>query len=449
MKTNYFKINAFILLLLINITALLAQYNPMSPVPQIQIPVPHGFNHYDNTVNTQSRTNQNHPNPNQSQQNNSFEQYERNRMEAVRRNEELLRIMNENIGISYDLPSLSSLEGTEYFRQAAEKLINMLRGKTRLNLKDAIFTVENAYFEGRLDKTQYNNSINGLVYLAQQQAVNGKYNWKNNLTKNIMLFKVMTDTLKVKLPLQEKTSISYPMQYDFDDPHGRNDISKQFVSKLLATRSGQCHSLPLLYLILCEAAGAEAYLAYSPLHSYVKIKDKADNWYNIELTNGRFTTDAFVTGSGFVTAEAIKNRIYLEPQTKLQTIASCLADLLGGYTRKYGYDEFVNRCVDTILKYDAKNLRALMIKSNYQTVRFGYVASQIGQQISLETLKQRYPKAYELLEECKELYKKIDDLGYRDMPEEIYKEWLESMDIEKQRIEEHEAKYGKILQLLN
>jgi hypothetical protein len=450
MKTNYSKINVFILLLLITITTLSAQYNPRSPIPQTpQPPNPYGtISPYDSMIRTEPRTNQNHEYPNQKQQNNQLEQYERDRIETELRNTEIMRIMNENREISYDLPSLSNIEGTEYYRQAAEKLANMLRGKTQLNLKDAVFVVENAYFEGRLDKMQYNNSINDLVYIAKQQAENSKHNWNNNLTKNIMLFKIMADTLTVRLPLQEKTIISYPMQYDFDDPHGRDDISKQFVYKLLATRSGQCHSLPLLYLILCEATGAEAYLAYSPLHSYVKIKDRTGNWYNMELTNGRFTTDAFVTGSGFVTAEAIKNRIYLDPQTKQQTIAGCLADLLGGYTRKYGYDEFVNRYTDTILKYDAQNLRALMIKSNYKTLLLGYVVSQTGQP-SLETLKQRYPKVYELLEECKKLHKKIDYLGYREMPEEAYREWLESANREKERREEHEAKYGKILQLLN
>ncbi|MDR2064917.1 MAG: hypothetical protein LBP85_04325 [Prevotellaceae bacterium] len=449
-KYNCLKNIFFLFVLLANSANLSAQYNPVSLAPQVpKPPNPYSaFSPYSNIVKMEQQTNRNIAPQNQPNRNNYLEQYERDRMETERRNAELLRIMNENRDISYDLPSLSNIEGTEYYRQAAEKLTNMLRGKTQLNLRDAVFAVENAYFEGILDKTRYNKSIDDLIYLAKQQAANDKYNWNNNLTKNIMLFKIMADTLKIKLPLQEKTITSYPMQYDFDDPHGRIDFSKQFVYKLLSTRSGQCHSLPLLYLIMCETVGAEAYLAYSPLHSYVKIKDKTGNWYNIELTNGRFTTDAFVTGSGFVTAEAIKNRIYLEPQTKKQTIANCFVDLLGGYTRKYGYDEFVNRCVDTILKYDTKNLRALMSRSNYQTFRLGYIMSQIGQP-SLETLKQRYPKVYELLEECKKIYEKIDELGYREMPEEAYKEWLETMNREKKRIEEHEAKYGKILQLLN
>ena len=265
-----------------------------------------------------------------------------------------------------------------------------------------------------------------------------------------MLFRIMADTLKIKLPLQEKTITSYPMQYDFENFNAKEDMFNQFVTKLLITQKGQCHSLPLLYLILSEAAGGEAYLAYSPHHSYIKIKDKAGEWHNIELTTNQFTTDAFVIGSGYVSSEAIKNRIYLEPQTKLQNIANCLNDLLLGYCIKYGYDEFINCYADTVLKYDPKNFQVLMIKSNYQTVRTDYVVGQTHYYRLPETLvRQRYPRIIEMIEETKSLYRIIDELGYSEMPEEAYKSWLESMNREKRLREEHEQKYGRILQMID
>jgi hypothetical protein len=433
----------------IKLLILLLAFVPVPLLAQIPTyPNPYSFNHYDNTVNTNPSSPRTPAHVNQNRSQNYNNTYEQDRLEVQRRNEEIYRILNENREISYDLPSLENIAGTEYYRRAAEALIKMLQGKTPPNLRDAVFTVENAYFEGKLDKSKYNKSIDDLIYLARHKTAEDKYNWNNNMVKNIMLFRIMADTLKIKLPLHEKNTISYPMQYDFDDPWGRDDVSKQFISKLLTTHSGQCHSLPLLYLILCEAAGAEAYMAYSPSHSYVKIKDNTGDWYNIELTNGRFTTDAFVVGSGFVTAESIKSGIYLEPQSKYQTVANCFADLLGGYTRKYGYDEFVNRCVDTILKYDNKNLRAMMLKSNYKTFCIQYVANQIGNQ-SVETVRQRYPKIFEMVEDCKKWYQQIDALGYKDIPEEVYKEWLQSLNREKKRREEHEQKYKQVIQLLN
>jgi hypothetical protein len=420
-------------------------------VPVIEIPKPSmPFAVPLPNTNPQNRRN-NMPQSTLQRNNNleQLEQYERDRRNAEREKEELDRILNENIVISYELPSFEDIPGTEYYRQAAEKLMTMLRGKTPLNLKDAVFTVENAYFEEQLDRVKYNKSIEDLIYLAQQKAAEDKYNWNNNIVKNVMFFRIMTDTLKIKLSLREKSIISYPMQYDFDDFWGKDDYTKMFVSKLLHTHSGQCHSLPLLYLILCEAVGVEAFLAYSPSHSYVKFKDKTGDWYNMELTNGRFTTDAFVAGSGFVTAEAIKSGMYMRPLSRLETIAACLADLAGGYIHKYGYDEFMNRCADSILKYDEKNWRALSIKSDYKTLCVLHAVRQIGGQPTVDIVKKHYPRLYEMIEESKNLYRKIDEMGYRNMPEEIYTEWLNAVNKEKERREEHEQKYGKILQFIN
>ncbi|MDR1346837.1 MAG: hypothetical protein LBJ63_00165 [Prevotellaceae bacterium] len=279
-----------------NVINLPAQYNPSSPMPQM----PRTSNPYSaiptygNMFGLEPRTNQNHSYPGQSQQNTGMEQYERDRMEAARRNEELLRIVSESREISYGLPSFETISETEYYRQAAETLLDMLKGKTPLSLKDAVFTVENAYFEGKLDKRQYGKHIDDLISIARSKVIEDKYSWNNNTVKNVMFFRLITDTLTIKLPLRERSVTSYPMQYDFEDIMGREDWTKMFVSKLLYTHSGQCHSLPLLYLILCEATGTEAYLACSPSHSYIKFKDETGSWHNVELTNGRCTTPAQV-----------------------------------------------------------------------------------------------------------------------------------------------------------
>jgi hypothetical protein len=260
------------------------------------------------------------------------------------------------------------------------------------------------------------------------------------------LFRTMSDTLTVKVPQEETSVTHYPMQYDFDDYNGESNWSNMFVSKLLATRKGQCHSLPLLYLILCEQTGTEAYLTYSPSHSYVKIKDGSGNWHNLELTNGHIVTDAFIVGSGYVTSEAIKNKTYMEPQTKQQVVAQCLSDLAMGYLHKYGYDNFVKQCIDSILKYDANNLSGLMLKANYETIRFDYVVNQVMSPHP-DILKVHYPQIYELLEERNATYDRIDASGYRDMPKEAYESWLNSVSKEKEK-REQEGKYNKTLQLI-
>jgi hypothetical protein len=383
--------------------------------------------------------------PTNTNQNSQLDQYEKDKRELQRGNAELYETLNYESAlntIQYELPSQAISSDAEYFRKASEKLNRMLSGAEPINLKQAIFTIESAYLEGKLDYQKFNKEIQDLVTIAKLKAAQDGYNWENPQTRNIMLFRVMADTLKIKSPSQESYITSYPMQYDFDDYMGKQDWSKMFVTKLLSSKSGQCHSLPLLYLILCEETGTQANLAFSPSHTYAKFKDQSGNWHNLELTNGRIVSDAFILGSGYVTAEALKNHIYMEPLTKQQTVAQCLADLAKEYTQKYGYDSFVSQCVDTTLKYDPTNIFARQVKSDYQSLRFEYVVNQVGRP-SPDILKTHYPKIYQLLEERNKTYQIIDASGYQEMPEQAYQEWLNSVNKEKEK-QEHQ---GQMLRL--
>ncbi|WP_029906644.1 hypothetical protein [Prevotella sp. 10(H)] len=376
--------------------------------------------------------------------------YEQDRLTVQRMNMDMQQMSDRDLfgspSIQYDLPSWTGTQGTDLYYQTAQKLLNMLQDKTPLNLKDAVFAVENAYFEGLLDKKKYEEIISQMATIAKLKAGQDGLNWNNPITKNIMLYRVMADTLKIKFPMRERTSISFPMQYDFDDFRGEQDFSKLFVTKLLSSHKGQCHSLPLLYLILCEKVGAEASLAFSPQHSYIKFKDRDNNWYNIELTQGIMTTDAFIIGSGFINAAAIKHGVYMQPQTKKQVIAHCLSDLASGYIHKYGYDKFVIQCVDSALSYAPTNTTALAIKSNYHSIHLSYAAHQVGSPPP-DTLKVNYPYIYKLFEERNKVYRKLDEIGYVEMPKEVYESWLNSVNEEKER-REHDIRYKNALRLI-
>lgn len=390
------------------------------------------------------------PTPNNSNQQ-RFDLYEQDRLTVERMNTEQSQNQFEEdlagySSIQYDLPSRSGMQGTEHYYQTAGTLLDMLRGKTPLNLKDAVFSVENAYFEGLLDKKMYEENIAQMVNIARLKAGQDGLKWNNPTTKNIMLYRVMADTLSVKFPMKERASISFPMQYDFDDFKGEQDFSKLFVTKLLSSHKGQCHSLPLLYLILCEKVGAEASLAFSPQHSYVKFRDKNNNWHNLELTQGVMTTDAFIIGSGFINASAIKHGVYMQPQTKEQVIAQCLSDLASGYIHKYGYDKFVIQCLDSVLTYAPTNTSALAMKSNYHSIQLSYVAHQVGSPPP-DTLKVHYPQIYKLFEERNNVYRRLDEIGFVEMPKEVYESWLNSVNKEKER-RDHDIRYKSALRLM-
>ncbi|MFN9798840.1 MAG: hypothetical protein ACK54P_02370 [Bacteroidota bacterium] len=142
-----------------------------------------------------------------------------------------------------------------------------------------------------------------------------------------------------------------PYQYDFDDFKGETDWTKMFVTKLLKTGKGQCHSLPLLYLIFAEELKTKAWLSLAPEHSFVIFSDNAlKNFYFYETTNGNSVTDNFMLESGFITSQALKNKIYLDTLDQNGLIASFLADLIMGYTDKFGYDDFMASMVESLLK---------------------------------------------------------------------------------------------------
>ena len=102
----------------------------------------------------------------------------------------------------------------------------------------------------------------------------------------------MTDTIRVSNAGQG-TLKHLPYCYDFEDFRGEKDYRKMFVSKLLRTNTGQCHSMPLLYKLLADRLGVQTYISMAPNHTFISIKDERGNLYRYETTNGHFTTDAF------------------------------------------------------------------------------------------------------------------------------------------------------------
>lgn len=388
-------------------------------------------------------TNNNNPVYSQPQnQSNGLDVYEQDKKELQQRDAELYKQLyreSEFQAISYELPSLLNEKGTEYYQQAFHKLNNMLKGKQPMSIKQAVFITENAFFENKLDYKKYDSEIKSIAHIAQLKAMQDGESWKNSQTRNIMLFKALSDTIKVKDNSHEGFITSYPMQYDFSDFYGKGDWSKMFVTKLLASKSGQCHSMPLLFMILAEETKTKAYLSFAPSHSYVKYKDKSNNWHNLELTNGCEVSEAWVLGSGFIKSEALKSKIYMDTVNTKQTIAYCLTDLAKGYIRKYGYDDFVKQCVDSALKYYPNNIYALQIKSDYYTLLFDHVIKQTNRPRP-EILQKQYPKAFEILLQRNKLYETIDKSGYTEMPEEAYKDWLKSVNAEKEKQEQQGQK---------
>lgn len=339
--------------------------------------------------------------------------------------------------INYSLPSKSGIESTKYYRKAFDQLNEL--NPNDFSVKDATFIIENAYFEEQQNYDDFNKLVKQTGDFLREKMGEMDFDSNSNVAKNYMLFKFFSDTLEIK----SKNLKHLPFKYDFEDYQGIKDWSKMFVTKLLATGKGQCNSLPRLYMILAEEIGAEAFLSMSPNHSFIKFRDEDENWYNVELTNGMFTTTSSILLSGYIKSEALQNEIYLQTMSSKQLLAQLLADFAQGYARKFGYDPFVKKVVDRALELYPNSITTNMLNSNYLTIEFEYVANQVGinprDREQLQNIR-HFPKIVEKLNNVNAQYAKIDNLGFEHMPAEAYENWLNSLKENKQQQESQEMK---------
>lgn len=363
---------------------------------------------------------------------NGMNVYELDRKRVAQQENELKQIYEElkSDRINYNLPSYGNIESTKYYQKAFDQLTEL--NEKDFSVKKATFIIENAFFEEQQNYTEFEQVVKQTGDFLREKMTELQFDQNSNLAKNYMLFKFFSATLEIK----SKNLKHLPFKYDFEDYMGIEDWSKMFVSKLLATGKGQCNSLPRLYLILAEEIGAEAFLSLSPNHSYIKFRDDEDNWYNVELTNGMFTTDSSILQSGFIKSEALQNEIYMQKMTEKQLLSQLLSDFAQGYARKFGYDTFVKQVVDKALELYPNSISANMLKSNYLTIQFEYVVRQVGinpeDKQELQNIR-HYPKIINLLNQVNAQYDQVDNLGFEFMSPEDYQKWLSSLQETKQK----------------
>lgn len=359
--------------------------------------------------------------------------------------QEIVRDAQEAGGISkqaikFSFPSHSLKPGASYYRNAYNEIVRMLT-TGKYDIKRAVFLVENAYMDNQMSYELYAKKIKQIADFCLLKMKEEQKDITSNEEKNETLFRLLSDTLTIQDPTTGNEITHYPVRYDFDDYMGYEDWKNMFVTKLLGTNYGQCHSMPSLYLIVASEMGANAYLSTSPSHSFIKYK-RGNQWRNVELTNGHITSDDWLMASGYIKSEGIKSRLYLDTISMQQTIALCLEDLAKGYALKYGgYDDFALQCINSSLKYYPNSWAAMGEKADYYTMLFQYVAGQTGYDNLEQVLT--IPQARNIFTQMKAMYDALDNAGYAQMPPEAYEEWLRSIDREKRNREYEDYKRYK------
>jgi hypothetical protein len=319
------------------------------------------------------------------------------------------------------------LEATKYYRTAYAEMAAM--DPNDFSITRAEYLVEDAYLNGVIPFWVFLKDVRERATQVKQILLAQGITTRNDLSLNYGIQQLYKHSNLYKDSATGKSITVPPFTYDLYDYRGEKDYTKLFVTKLLVTGSGQCHSMPLAYLMIAEQLGTKAWLSLSPEHSFIRFIDGQGRLQNFETTNGHVVTTAWVVSSGFVNAEALMKRTYLDTLSKRQLYAQCLDDLLLGYLTRFGQDDFSNRLEARILAIDPTNLTIHLIKANEITSNSLKIIKASGCP-NAQSLPQ-YPKALQAWQDMQDAYSQIDNLGFQEMPAEAYQYWLKSIETEK------------------
>lgn len=153
-----------------------------------------------------------------------------------------------------------------------------------------------------------------------------------------------------------------PFEYDLDDPLGAN-INDKLLPTYLASRKGNCVSMPLLFVILGQRLGIGVTASLVPKHVFVKYRDEVGTWINLEATSGANPArDVWVREQSPFTDEALANGLYMQPLTRKETIA-VMAGTLSEYWLRHGDYEKAIALSDLTLAYYPKDVAAMLQKA--------------------------------------------------------------------------------------
>lgn len=323
---------------------------------------------------------------------------------------------NTEVKVEPEKPKEKTLQ--ECYDETFNELKEMMEDKRPLDFKRAVFISENAFYRDSLDYRNYLTELKKFKTICSDFQANYKidYNYPDstNIVRNASIFRLIGH----KSFLTFDQGLTRYFDYNFDDFLGEKDWSNQFVTKMIETRKGNCHSLPYLYMILAQELDANSYLSFAPNHIYVKTRCKKLGWYNTELTSGEFPTDAWIKASGYITIEAIKSGIYMDTIGEKQMIGLTVFDLAKSYlnqTENYNND-FALNCCDLVLKYHSNNINAIILKAEILLKKY----EEFQKTGNIENAKQTY-------NEMQGLYMQGLKLGYREMPKKMYLDWLLSI----------------------
>jgi regulator of sirC expression with transglutaminase-like and TPR domain len=133
-----------------------------------------------------------------------------------------------------------------------------------------------------------------------------------------------------------------PFAYDHADPLGQNVRSK-LISTYLATRRGNCVSMPILFLIVGERMGLNLALSTAPLHIFLRHTDEAGREVSLEATSGAHPArTAWYRQNLPMTDRSIASGLYMRTLTRREAVAHMASTVVDYLMTEGRYQEAVD-----------------------------------------------------------------------------------------------------------
>jgi hypothetical protein len=295
----------------------------------------------------------------------------------------------------------------------------MLDGKRPLSIKEAFFMSEYAFGNLLLTHDEYNKLIASNANFIKQWLKEKGYNLTDPEALHFGIQKFMSDTLYIHV--DGKLVGHMPYYYDYIDFKAKDDLRNYFVTKTLATGTGQCHTFPVTYLILAEALGVEANIAYNPKHSFIRYKNKKGTTINYETTVDRFLGDAFYLQTLPIMATAQKNKIYAHSILKKQLVATVLYELASNFIREHWLADkkFVRECMQIAKPHFPNQTYICNSECGLQKQLYAETINEMIQQKGITDANeiQKHPDIMKAFSEYYAYMDIVNKLGIQEAPE--------------------------------
>lgn len=154
-----------------------------------------------------------------------------------------------------------------------------------------------------------------------------------------------------------------PFVYNHDHPLG-DHLPDKLLHNYLATRRGQCVSMPILFLVLAQKLGIDMRLASAPCHVFLRYTDPSGRTFNIEATSGGHPArDEWYRSEFPMSDRATTSGLYMRTLSRRESLALMATTVLEHLARLGRHREAV-RVAAVILEHNPRDAQVMVTQAS-------------------------------------------------------------------------------------